>query len=185
MDKAANRSERNIESAVKEKIDELGVTYDTLKPFMKQYLQQAESTIQDYEKAYTEASRLLQESPVNIGAIALKLNCSRATLYNHNQLLKRYIELSQEKMEKDNPYRLLSAARSKAAYLENRVTMMMDQDIDLALLKEEISILQRKDAESQNEIERLRTRVHKLSAEVHDYKIQTAKLKSGDIISLK
>jgi len=50
---------------------------------------------------------------------------------------------------------------------------MQDRDITLEIEKHERNVLQRKIKEQEEEIERLRKRVHELSAENHELKINS------------
>ena len=160
---------------IKEKLLSMGEDYDALKPFMKAHLEKVESFIQDKQNKQAEALSALRESEYNVSEIAKALDYSRTTLYNHNQLLKRYIEYSLELDSKKNPVRVAEDIKASKQKLQEQVNLMQNRDVDFELLKHENSVLLDTVAEKDKEIERMRIRIQELSSELHQYKSQTPK----------
>lgn len=157
--------ERN--EVIRVKLAELGEDFDALKPFMQTYLEKVETFIASKEKEQSEAIQSLRAASYNVSDVSKELNCSRTTLYNHNQLLKRYIELSIRHSSESNPLSQCEELRESKRELQERVSLMETRDIQIELDKHEVVILQRQIEEQQKEIERLQARVHELSAENH------------------
>ena len=155
---------------IKQKLLEIGEDYDALKPFMKAHLESVESFIENKQKSQKTALIALRESEYNVSEIAKALGYSRTTLYNHNQLLKRYIEYSIELDCKNNPIRMAEGLKTSKQRLQEQINLMENRDVDFEILKHENSLLLNTVAERDREIERLRNRVHELSTELHQHK---------------
>ncbi len=158
---------------IKEKLAALGEDYDALKPFMKAHLERVETFIQNKRTKQIEALLALREAEYNVSEIAKELEYSRTTLYNHNQLLKRYIEYSIEQDNKKNPVRIAEDIKASKQKLQEQVDLMQNRDVDFELLKHENSVLVDTITEKDKEIERMRIRIQELSEELHQYKMKT------------
>ena len=94
---------------IAEKLKGIGEDYESLKPFMKEYLEKIEEIIVEKEKIQEAALKNLKNSTFSVSSISSSIKCSRTTLYNHNQLLKKYIEYSKQ----------ISDNRSPSSIIEN------------------------------------------------------------------
>lgn len=155
---------------IKQKLAIINEDYDLLKPFMLNYLDKIEEIIQFKEKNLNEALEKIKESSYNVSDISKEVGCSRTTLYNHNQLLKRYIEASIELSNKNNPFTTYAELKKTKHRLQKQVDLMENRDIDMEILKHEKKVLFNKISEQEKEIERLQARVSELSAELHKLK---------------
>ena len=61
---------------------------------MKKWLEKVETAIQSRKSIQEEAVSTLKSVDYSVKAIAAEIGASRTTIYNHEQLLKRYIEQS-------------------------------------------------------------------------------------------
>lgn len=168
---------------IKQKLADIGECYDDLKPFMQDYLDKVEEYIEGKENAQNEAIEALKTASYNVSDVSKELGCSRTTLYNHNQLLKRYIEASIIISDKSNPYTTCDELKKSKQKLQEQVHLMENRDIDVEIQKHEKRVLTDKIAEQSKEIERLQSRINELSAELHELK--KTPTKSGNIISIK
>ena len=132
---------------IKEKLLSMGEDYDALKPFMKAHLEKVESFIQDKQNKQAEALSALREAEYNVSEIAKALDYSRTTLYNHNQLLKRYIEYSLELDSKrfrsksrfpNNPSFQVELTAPKPDTIIRKATLTLPSGVEITL--SEISI---------------------------------------------
>lgn len=166
---------------IKEKLTEIGEDYDSLKPFLRDYLDRIEEIIQSKEMDQTRAIEDLRYASYTVSDISKELNCSRTTLYNHNQLLKRYIEYSIKLSSKKNPYYTCEKLKETIRELQEQVDLMENRDIDFELIKQEKKFLQDKVAEQTKEINRLQNRVIELSTELHKYKLTAKRTMDGTV----
>lgn len=93
-----------INDIIKSKLESISEEFDCLKPFMKEYLAKIETIIQNKKAIQDNTLKTLKENTLSVSSISKELGCSRTTLYNHNQLLKRYIEFSEGLFNQDNPF---------------------------------------------------------------------------------
>ena len=154
---------------IKQKLADIGENYDNLKPFMQDYLNKIEIFIESKEKAQNKAVEILKSTLYNVSDVSKELGCSRTTLYNHNQLLKRYIEASIAIFNKGNPYISCDKLKESKQKLQEQVNLMENRDIYLEIQKYERKILTDKISDQNIEIELLRSKVNKLSAELHEF----------------
>jgi hypothetical protein len=174
-----------INENIKKKLHGIGEDYDILKPFMQEYLTKVESYIESRTKDQNETIKTLKECGFTVSSVSKELGCSRTTLYNHNQLLKRYIEHSMVVLNQDNPYAAYENLRESKSKLQEQVSLMENRDIDFELVKHEKIELSIMLKEKNKEIERLHARVNELSAELHQIKNGNNNINKGRIVSLK
>ena len=159
----------NIE-IIKSKLEELGEDYDSLKPFMQKWLLKVEEAIQQKETQQNEALDKLKTADYSVKTIAESVGASRTTMYNHQQLLKRYIEHSYQASASSNPFSTISKLQEDKSLLQGQLSKMIERDVDVELLKMEnvslVNTLEGKNAE----IKRLEARVSELSEENHRLK---------------
>lgn len=165
----------DILESINEKLAVMGESYDQLKPFLQAYLQQIETIINERENTRTEAVDAIKRSSFNVSDISKQLGCSRTTLYNHDQILRRYIELSVEWYRKSDPFALLDNYRTEFSKMQEQIALMENRDIDFELLRQENSLLIRHNNNLSAEVERLQSRIHELSGKLHSYKTKIAK----------
>lgn len=89
------------------------------------------------EKKKNDAILLLKANAFTVSSIAKEVNCSRTTLYNHNQLLKKYIELSLQNYFTDNPFNVIEENKKTVAKLKEQIDLMEVRDIMIEELKNE------------------------------------------------
>lgn len=156
-----------IHDCIKEKIEAIGEDYNSLKPFMQEYLQKIEAIIAEKTQTKEAAINTLKTNSFSVSSISKELGCSRTTLYNHNQLLKRYIEHSMDVFEQDNPFTLNDALSASKSRLQEQINLMIDRDISIEVLKQEKSELIKLLKDKNKEVSRLQARVNELSSQLH------------------
>jgi hypothetical protein len=144
----------------------MGVNYDSLKPFLKEYLGKIEELFKQQESIQCQAIKSLRENTLTPVAVARELGCSRTTLYNHNQILKRYIECSAERIAEQNPLMEIENHAYKRKILEDQIALMEIRDINNEKLQHDCSVLTDLLKSKTAEIRRLQSRVMELTAEL-------------------
>lgn len=161
-----------ITEQIKINLSSIGEEYDSLKPFMKTWLEKVETEIQNRYKRQTAAAEALRLLDYSVKSIASSIGASRTTMYNHEQLLKRYIEHSTAIVSASNPLSQIDKVQDEKSFLQKQVTKLMERDVDIELIRlqnrELSTALEGKNAE----IERLQARIIELSEE-------NRKMKSG------
>jgi len=104
-------------------------------------------------------------------SIAQKLGCSRTTLYNHNQLLKRYIEYSAECLAAKNPLAEIEIHAYKRKLLEEQVALMEIRDIKNERLQHDYQMLTDLLKCKNAEVGRLQGRIIELTVELQKREI--------------
>ena len=122
---------------IREKLSQIGEEYAGQKSFMQEYLIKIEEIIQEKEMKKNDAILFLKANSFTVSSIAKEVNCSRTTLYNHNQLLKRYIELSMQQYFADNPFSVIEENKKAVAKLKQQIDLMEVRDIMIEELKNE------------------------------------------------
>lgn len=153
------------EELIRENLKAINEDFDTLKPFMKKRLFEVEHVIQNRRECQEKAIEALKTTNYTLKSIAAEIGASRTTLYNHEQLLKRYIEQSAAVASAFNPLAQIDKVQSDKAILQEEVTKLMERDVDTELMRiqnrELSTALEGKNAE----IERLQARISELSEE--------------------
>lgn len=157
---------------IKINLSAIGEEYDSLKPFMKTWLEKVETEIQSRYNTQAEAAETLRSLDYSVKSIASSIGASRTTMYNHEQLLKRYIEHSAAVASASNPLSLIDKVQAEKSLLQNQVTKLMERDVDMELMRLQNRELSTSLEGKNTEIERLQTRISELSEE-------NRKLKSG------
>ena len=152
-----------IENNVKKKLAEMGVPYDSLKPKIKDYLNQIESVIEAKRTERSDAINALQGS-LNLKSIADATAISRTTYYN-NDILKKYIDHSLGKIDSENPYEMIEKLKKDKVALQEQIDQFISRDVDIQILKHEKKELAAKVKEDAAEIQRLHERINRLSVE--------------------
>jgi hypothetical protein len=73
--------------------------------------------------------KVLKFSVITPANVSKQLDCSRTTLYNHGQLLKRYIEFSTARLTECNPPLAMDNIVETRRTLETQVRQMEFRDI--------------------------------------------------------
>lgn len=157
---------------IREKLSKINVEYDSLKPFIIDYLVRIEDIIQQQISEQSTGIKMIKNSRFSLSSISQVLDCSRTTLYNHNQLLKRYIELSIDLFEAEDPYYAYDKLQASISELESKVNKMISRDIDTELLRVENENYMKKLKENFDQINRLQARNAELSKEVHELRLK-------------
>lgn len=150
---------------IKENLKAINEDYDSLKPFMKKHLQTIENAIQERYQKQNTAVNTLKSIDYSLKSIAEEIGASRTTLYNHEQLLKRYIEQSTEAVDTTNPLTQIDKVQKEKSLLQDQITKMMERDVDIELLRMQNRELSTSLEGKNNEIERLQARISELSEE--------------------
>ena len=140
--------------------------YDNLKPFIQDYLNKIEEIIINKEFQQNESIKALKNCKFTVLSISKELGCSKTTLYNHSGFLKRYIEISIDLFEENNPFAKYDKLKSSIGVLESKVDKMTIRDISTELLRVENNDLKENLKSKLREIERLQTRNAQLSREL-------------------
>lgn len=154
----------DIESIIRKKLLQLNEDYDSLKPSLKNWLFKVENEIQHLNTLQDKALDDFKSTDYSVKGISKRISSSRTTMYNHGQLLKRYIELSAQEANDKNPYCLISQLREEKAMLNRQLLQMMNRDIDVQLLMEENARLTSTLKDKDDVITRLQSRVAELSS---------------------
>ena len=147
---------------IKSNLERLGESYDSLKPYMIRHLESIERLIQDKSSSRDAAINIIKSTDFSLSAISKELNMSRTTLYNHEQLLKRYIEQSVEISRSSDPYILISELKDEKSQLQTEIGLLMRRDLDMELLKQQNKQLKSELKEKQKEIERMHKKIANL-----------------------
>lgn len=162
-----------ITEQIRINLSSIGENYDLLKPFMKKWLKKVEIEIQSRYSRQTEATEALRSLDYSVKSIASSIGASRTTMYNHEQLLKRYIEHAISILSVSNPLSQIDKVQLEKSFLQEQVAKLMERDVDTELMRlqnrELSTALEGKNAE----IERLQARIIELSEESHKLKIGT------------
>ena len=149
---------------IKCNLSKLGESYDALKPFMIKHLENIECLIQEKNKIRDTAVETIKNTDYSLSSISKELNMSRTTLYNHEQLLKRYIELSVEASQASDPFITISNLRDEKSQLQEEIGLMMKRDLDIELLKNQNEQLKAEIKEKNKEIDRMHRKIAELSS---------------------
>ncbi len=161
---------QDIGNRINEKLISIGEDSATTKPFLLEHLTNIENYLINLEKTFNEALEIIKLKDFSISNIANELNISRTTFYNHNQLLSRYIDVSEKLMTKDNPLVQLEAKTSEIRRLRAEIDMLYDRDITIEIQKHEVKELTDRLKEKNSEINRIEKRNRELSSELHNLK---------------
>ncbi len=156
---------------IKKNLSSIGENYDTLKPFMRTWLEKIETVIQDRKHIQAEASKHLKSVDFSVKSIAEDVGASRTTMYNHQQLLKRYIEYSAAEVASQSPLVDIVKLQEENSVLQDQIKKMMARDIDVELLKMQNRSLSTTLEGKNAEIKRLEARVEELSKENRSLKM--------------
>ena len=87
---------------------------------------------------------------------------SRTTLYNHEQLLKRYIELSAAKANSKDPLVTISRLQKEKSDMQKEINALMLHDLNYEILRVDSKHLKKELSDKDKEIERLSKQVEEL-----------------------
>ncbi len=160
----------DIIETIKQNLAAINEEYDSLKPFMQKWLIKVEEAIQKRAQTQAEAAETLRSVDYSVKSISEDVGASRTTMYNHEQLLKRYVEYSAIKAAAKSPFADISKLREEKSVLQDQVKKMMARDVDVELLKMQIRSLSTTLEGKNAEIKRLEARIENLSKENHSLK---------------
>ena len=152
----------DIINRIREKVKELGEDYDSLKPFMKAHLESVETLLREKETKRDDAIQNIKQIDFSLTTISEELSMSRSTLYNHEQLLKRYIEFSANKIANKDPYQTIRKLQEEKTVMQKEIDLLMTHDLAFELLKMENKRYKREMSDKRKEIERLSKQVEDL-----------------------
>lgn len=130
---------------------------------MIKHLEAIEALIQTKNNVRNVAVETIKNSNYTLSSISKELNMSRTTLYNHEQILKRYIELSVESSQASDPYITISILRDEKSQLLSEIGLLMKRDLDIELLKNQNEQLKAEIKDKNKEIERMHKKIAELS----------------------
>lgn len=172
-----------INEIIRRKLAAIDEDFDSLKPFMQEYLIKVENIIQEKTTIQNDAIEILKTNKFSVSSISKELGGSRTTMYNHRQLLKRYIEASETVLYQDNPFTICEDLKTSKSKLQAQVALMEERDIRVEIIKHNNTDLTRTIAEKDKEIERLLARLIELSTENRDLKTQLSKQRTISLSS--
>lgn len=158
------------EELIRENLKAIDEDFDELKPFMQKRLVEVETVIQNRREEQEKAVEILKSTDYSLKSIANEIGASRTTLYNHEQLLKRYIEHSAAIASSSNPLLKVDKVQSEKSLLQEEITKLMERDVDLELMRIQNRELSTSLEGKNSEIERLQKRISELSEENHKLK---------------
>lgn len=154
-----------------DRLAKIGEEIDSIKPFMMEYIIKIENHIDELFSQREDAITVLKRNPITIASISKEIQCSRTTLYNHSQLLKRYIEQCAIDYNSKHPLTALEVLKEEYLALKEQVDKMCIRDIKYEVLKNEyITEVRAKD----DKIERLQKRVDVLTNQNKDFLTSTS-----------
>lgn len=156
----------NLIERINEKLLSIGEDPQKVKPFMLEHLAKIETYLISLESDYNAALNTLKLKGCTISAISKKFNMSRTTLYNHDALLKRYIEATEALFITSSPIYQLDRLKAENKNMKKEIEMLYDRDITLEIQKQEIRELANRLKEKNKEVNRLENRNRELSSEV-------------------
>lgn len=156
----------NISEITNKKLELIGEDPSKIKPFMMDHLKNIEEYLTAIEAKYNDALDILKLKDCSVSNVAKQFNMSRTTLYNHNSLLKRYIEATEALLLENSPIHQVEKLKTEITDSKNQIDMLYDRDITLEVQKHEIHELSNRLKEKNKEIKRLETRNRELSSEV-------------------
>ena len=130
---------------------------------MIKHLEAIEALIQTKNNVRNVAVETIKNSNYTLSSISKELNMSRTTLYNHEQILKRYIELSVESSQASDPYITISILQDEKSQLLSEIGLLMKRDLDIELLKNQNEQLKAEIKDKNKEIERMHRKIAELS----------------------
>lgn len=154
-----------LEGNIINKLEELGIDYGNLKPFLINYLIKIEQIVIEKGKIQYEANKLLKNNDISVACVSKQLNCSRTTFYNHGAVLKKYIKLSEKKLKENNPFEIYEELRNHKLIIENQLKKMVERDVNNEILSNEIDLYLNTIKEKNSQIELLQQRNLELSKE--------------------
>ncbi len=152
-----------LNQRIEKKLILIGEDIKGIKPFMIEHLRMVETIIVTIEAEHAQALKTLKLRDLSISAIAKNLNMSRTTLYNHNQLLKRYITMSEEQVKNNDPFFQIDYLKEKVNELNETIIQLYDRDIREQIQNHLVHELTKKLQEKGKEIQRLESRIRDLS----------------------
>ena len=158
------------EKLIRENLKAIDEDFDELKPFMQKRLVEVETVIQNRREEQENAVEILKSTDYSLKSIANEIGASRTTLYNHEQLLKRYIEHSAAIASSSNPLLKVDKVQSEKSLLQEEITKLMERDVDIELMRIQNKELSTSLEGKNTEIERLQKRISELSEENHKLK---------------
>lgn len=158
------------EELIRENLKAIDEDFDELKPFMQKRLVEVETVIQNRREEQENAVEILKSTDYSLKSIANEIGASRTTLYNHEQLLKRYIEHSAAIASSSNPLLKVDKVQSEKSLLQEEITKLMERDVDIELMRIQNKELSTSLEGKNTEIERLQKRISELSEENHKLK---------------
>ena len=165
------------EELIRENLKAIDEDFDELKPFMQKRLVEVETVIQNRREDQENAVEILKSTDYSLKSIANEIGASRTTLYNHEQLLKRYIEHSAAIASSSNPLLKVDKVQSEKSLLQEEITKLMERDVDLELMRIQNRELSTSLEGKNSEIERLQKRISELSEENHKLKSEISNKK--------
>lgn len=157
--------ENELVVRIKSKMEMINENYDLVKPFIQDYLLRIEGIISEKEKQRENANKAIKESTFSISSLSDALDCSRTTFYNHDQLLKRYIEKSIELFEKNGSEAYCESLTEEIRQLKKQISLMQLRDVQIETMKIEIKNLTIKLKSVNSENEKLTQRLVQLNNE--------------------
>ena len=158
------------EELIRENLKAIDEDFDELKPFMQKRLVEVETVNQNRREEQETAAEILKSTDYSVKSIANEIGASRTTLYNHEQLLKRYIEHSAAIASSSNPLLKVDKVQSEKSLLQEEITKLMERDVDLELMRIQNRELSTSLEGKNSEIDRLQKRFSELSEENHKLK---------------
>lgn len=155
---------------IDDKLRLIGVDPEHLKPFIKKHIEKIEIYLTTLSDKNDLALEVLQSKKHTASAIAKELAMSRTTLYNHEGLLKRYIDISAKELLEKNPVWQLAQQKQVIDNLQVAIDKLEDRDVTIEIQKHEYNKLLNKLNDKQQEIIRLEKRNRELSKQLIDFK---------------
>lgn len=162
-----------VNDRIKKKLAVLEIDYASLKPRTLNYLVSIEKYVCSRLQERDDAFDKLRASRFTISDIAKHIKCSRTTLYNNDQLLKRYIDYSLHEFDDGYILNEIDGLKSSNSLLQQRLALMEARDVDIEILKHENRALKEQLRDRQADITRLRANMENLSKQLSKIKAST------------
>lgn len=124
-----------------------------------------------FENAVQKRQDLLEEArktKFNLSTVAKATGCSRRTLYNNNQILKKYIEYSALRANEEDPRVEIEKLKQQNKELQEKIALLEAHDIELMVDKHDFEQAKNKNAELQKQLDFKNDRIRELSIELQN-----------------
>jgi len=173
-----------IDETINKKLAELKIpNLKELDINMQSYLLKIEKVLTEFTNERIELIKRYKEKKFNISEICKETKISRATIYNHKEIIEKYIQYSIKIQETDDVFGKNEHLQSKVKDLQGEIFNLQIRDITIQQLTFEVDVLQSQIKEDVKTIEGLEKHRKALIDQIELYEKQIDK--GGKLIPFK